>query len=170
MVLGVPGRVGVLVLLVQHEPLLLARPVGPRPHEHEPAAELGPEEVDVDLAVPDCCDRVVRGMELPRAAIPDDHVAGAVLPFRDDALEVDVVERVVLDVHSEMARRGIECQTFGNGPADQDAIDLEAEVIVEAPRSVTLHDEAGLLRLRDVAFARRLRSSREVALLAVRRE
>jgi hypothetical protein len=69
-----------------------------------------------------------------------------------------------------MAGRGVERQTFGNGPADQDAIDLESEVVVEAPRSVSLHDEAGLLGRRDVTLARRLRSSREVTLLAVRRE
>ena len=39
-VLRVPPRDGVLVVLVQHQPLLLARLVGAGAHQHKPALEL----------------------------------------------------------------------------------------------------------------------------------
>jgi hypothetical protein len=37
----------------------------------------------------------------PFAAVPDDDPAGAVVAFGDHALEVAVVERVILDAHGE---------------------------------------------------------------------
>ena len=41
-------------------------------------------------------------LRLVRAAVPDLHRASAVLPLRDLAGEVDVVERVILDVNGEV--------------------------------------------------------------------
>ncbi len=141
MLLGIPARRRVLVLLVQHEPLLLAALL-PRPDEHEHAAELLPEQLGMDVPVRDRGERVLGLVQLPGAAVPHDHVAAAVLPARDDALEVEVVDRVVLDVDREVAGLGIQGRTLRHGPADEHAVHLEAEVVVQPPGPVPLHDEA----------------------------
>ena len=47
--------------------------------------------------------RVVGRLGFPRAPVPDDDVAGAVLLGRDHALEVEVLDRVVLDVDGHPA-------------------------------------------------------------------
>ena len=82
-------------------------------------------------------------MELPGAAVPHDHVAAAVLAARDHALEVGVVERVVLDVDREVPRRGIEGQALRHRPAHEHAVDLEPEVVVQTAGAMPLHHEAG---------------------------
>ena len=100
------------------QPLLLARSSLVGPHEHEPAPELLAEELDVDLAVrapPSPASSVPCSSHVP--AVPDDDVAAAVLTLRDDAFEVDVLERVVLDVHREVARPRVERQALRDRPA-----------------------------------------------------
>ena len=49
----------------------------------------------------------------PRAPIPHDDIAAAVLPGGDDTLEVEVVERMILDVHRHALRIGVERRPFG---------------------------------------------------------
>ena len=61
-------------------------------------------QLDVDLAARRPPARVVGAVQLPRAAVPHDHVAAAVLAARDHAFELGVFDRVVLDVHREVAR------------------------------------------------------------------
>ena len=176
-VLGVPVGHAVLVALVDEQPLLAlvvlergawraARPTA-RADDREPALELLAVEPELQLAVTDRLAAVEgRGLRLPRAPVPDDHVTGAVLLGRDDALEVEVLDRVVLDVDGHPPRLGVEGRTLGDGPADEHAVDLEPEVVVEPRGTVALDDEpAGLAggggrdvrcrfrRLREVAFA-----------------
>ncbi|MNH42168.1 hypothetical protein D3C79_1038160 [compost metagenome] len=38
---------------------------------------------------------------LPDATVPDDHITRAIVAFRDSALEIGVVQRVILDVHGQ---------------------------------------------------------------------
>ena len=76
------------------------------------------------------------------AAIPDLDRAGPVLPGRDLALEVRVVERVVLDVDGEMPFALLERHALRHGPAGERAVALEPEVVVEPPGGMALHDEA----------------------------
>ena len=54
----------------------------------------------------------------PGAPVPHDHVAAAVLAARDDALEVEVVERVVLDVDGQALDVGVERRALRHRPAD----------------------------------------------------
>ena len=54
---------------------------------------------------------------------------------------------MILDVDGEMLLPRLERHTFRYRPGDEDAVALEAEVVVEAPRVVSLHDEARSLRL-----------------------
>ena len=70
-------------------------------------------EVEVELAVGDGGARVVGLGRRPRAPVPHDHVAAAVLAARDDALEVGVLDRVVLD----LARRGRGPSGRASGPS-----------------------------------------------------
>ena len=80
--------------------------------------------------------------ELVGAAVPDLDRAGAVLPRRDLALEVAVVERVILDVHRQVPLAERERHALRHRPAQEHPVPLEAEVVVEAARGVALDDEA----------------------------
>ena len=81
------------------------------------------------------------------AVVPDQHLAATVLAFGDLALEVDVVEGVVLDVDGEVVPLGVGRDAAGHRPGDQDAVALEAEVPMQAAGVVLLDDEARLLGL-----------------------
>ncbi len=137
---GVPPLHGVLVALVHQQPLLPVRRAS-APHQREPAAQLLPVHVDVQLARLDRGPWVVGVVRLPRPGVPDSHVAGAVLPSGDHALEVDVLHRVVLHAKGAAPPLRVEGRPLGHRPADQDPVDLEPEVVVRAPRPVTLDDE-----------------------------
>ena len=151
-VLGVPAGDGVGVALVDQQPLLALvilerrarRAAGPaaRAHDREPAAHLLAVDPELELALRDR--RAGVGglvLGLPRAPVPDDDVAGAVLLGRDHALEVEVLDRVVLDVDGHPPDVGVERRALGHGPRHEDAVDLEAEVVVEPGRAVALDDE-----------------------------
>ena len=85
-------------------------------------------------------------VQLAGAAVPDDHVAAAVLAAGDHALEQLVVHRVVLDVHGEVADRRVERDALRHRPAREHAVDLEPEVVVEPPGPVALDHEPRLVR------------------------
>src|SRR4029077_13654978 len=116
---------------------------------------------ELELTPPIPLRGVAHGDPLP--AIPQQHVAGAVLARRDRALEAAVVERMVLDVHREALLGRIEARALRHGPALQHAIHLQTKVVVQAAGGVTLDDEApargvgkgprGLRRAAEVAFA-----------------
>src|SRR5581483_6074855 len=83
----------------------------------------------------------------------------------DHALEVEVVEGMVLDVDGQPAGLRIERRPFGDGPTGQDAGDLEPEVVVEPAGPVALHHETLLAaRWPPPAPAGRLGGAGEVAL------
>jgi hypothetical protein len=79
---------------------------------------------------------------------------------------------VVLDVERRAAHARIQRGSLRDGPADQDAVDLEAQVVVQPARSVALHDEPSH-SMRVSAWwpgARRFRRPIEVAFASVGRE
>ena len=78
---------------------------------------------------------------LPGAFVPDDDVAAAVLPGRDDPLEVEVLEGMVFDMEGGPPDRRVERGAFGDGPAGQHPIDLQPEVVVEPAGPMPLHHE-----------------------------
>ena len=80
--------------------------------------------------------------ELVGAAVPDLDGAGAVLARRDLALEVGVVERVILDVNGEMPLSGREWHALWHRPARKHAVPLEPDVVVKASGRMTLDDES----------------------------
>src|SRR5712691_4184301 len=86
---------------------------------------------------------------LVRAAVPDLHRATAVLALWDLTREVDVVQRVVLDVDGEVVLLGVGWYALGHRPGDEHPILLESEIPVQAARGMLLHDEPR--RLGDLA-------------------
>ncbi len=152
-VLGVPAVLRGLVALVDEQPLvafvvlerLARRAAGPAtgPDDRESTLELLAVEPELELAVGDGGRGVDRGsLGLPGPPVPDDDVARAVLLGRDDALEVEVLDRVVLDVDGHPPDLGVEGGALRDGPAHEDAADLEPEVVVEPRGAMTLDDEA----------------------------
>src|SRR5262249_3245452 len=99
------------------------------------------------------------------AAIPDLDGAPPVLPLGDDALEPPVVHGVVLGLHCQALLAGIEARTLGHRPALQDAVELEAEVVRQAPGPVLLDYVRSVLD--GAPTPSRLGSQGEVALAAV---
>ena len=64
---------------------------------------------------------------LPIAAIPQHDRTAATLPFRDRALEIAVVEQVVLDFDGELLVMWIARWSLGYGPEFENATELEAQ-------------------------------------------
>ena len=62
------------------------------------------------------------------ATVPDLDRAGAVLALGYRPFEVSILKGVILGSHSEAAHPGIERGALGDGPADEDTFDLEAQV------------------------------------------
>ena len=84
--------------------------------------------------------------------------------------EVAVVDRMILDVHREPLRPGIERRPFGHGPRQQHAAVLEAEVVMQMAREMFLHAEKQLRLFRFLLVAARaswFRRLGEVALLSI---
>src|SRR6476620_2534244 len=104
-----------------------------------------------------------------RAAVPDLDRARAVVPFRDLALEAPVLERMVLDVDREVLLTRLERDALRHRPRGKNTVALEAEVVVQSPGVVPLHDEDRAPRLAALA-AERLRSFLPLSLALVLRE
>src|SRR5918992_1792325 len=105
----------------------------------------------------------------PDAAVPQQHFARAVLLFGNHALELAVLEGMVLGLHGEPAVGGIEARALRHRPTLQHAFELEAKVVVQ-PCSVVpldvvakLTSGGGLSPARAAGFGR----AREVAHLAI---
>ena len=165
--------IGVGVVVLEEEP------VGGGLDQRPGALELAAAHLDRDLADLDGGLhgrlRFLAGGEVEDAVVlggvgarvPDNDLARAVLPLRDDAFEGGVGDGVVLGHDGVAADGGVAGGAAGHGPRLHHAADLEAQVVVEAGRVVLLDDEgegAGA-PLGDGVGG--LGGSREVALLAV---
>ena len=131
-------------------------------HAHEMPLASQLLAVQVELEVPFLV--AERGIEIggPGALVPDHDGAAAVLAFGDDALEAAIVERMVLGQHGQPFLAGDQARPLRHRPALQHAVELEPEVVMQAPRRVLL-DDIGVAGRRSLA-ARRLRRLGEVAL------
>src|SRR5262249_3189938 len=105
------------------------------------------------------------------STVPDDAVAGAVLAVGDAALEVAVLERVILGLHREPLLCRVVARALRRGPAGEDAIDLEPDVVVKPCGVVLVHHVSELSAGAGHWPPRRgLRSDAEVSLLPIRLE
>ena len=174
---------GPLVLVLDQQPrlavlgrLLAGPPRAPAlgAHEHPRAFQLEAVERHLEIALGQ---RRVDVVDLgrPGAAIPQHHHAGAVA-IGDHALELAVLDRVILDVHRQPLVGGVDRRALRHRPRQQHAVVLDAEVVVQRGGQVLLDAEEA--RLAALALPRPdhgvvaggLRRAAEVALLAIRLE
>jgi hypothetical protein len=134
-------------------------------HEHPRALQLVAVERELQVALLQRGFDVV-GLWRPGTRVPQHHDAGAVAG-RNHALELAVLDGVILDVHREPLDGGIERRSLGHRPRQQHAVVLQAEVVVQVTGQVLLHAEeprraaagrppglvaGGFRRLREVAL------------------
>ena len=131
----VPGGRRSVGLPALDEPVLLVVVAPVRLEEDEPALHPLAVQRHRDLGVRPLLDLVAPG-------VPDRHGPAAVLAGGDLAVELQVLQRVVLGVHREPGRPGLVGQPARHRPAHEHAVALEAHVVVQAARVVLLHDEA----------------------------
>lgn len=141
---GVGARLFVSVVPLDQQPIvLLAALVGLRlqPHQGEFAVQPLAGQDKLDLTVPEFVVRVDKSF--PGTAIPGFHRPGAVMSVRDRALEVSIVQRMILDMDGNSLVRGIHGGAFAHRPAPQHVIVLQAEIPVQPGpmRLMLLHDE-----------------------------
>src|SRR5262245_5166534 len=119
---GAAGRGG-LVTLLDQEPASVVPAAAPAadPYERPPSRELLALERELQRAGTVGLVRITDG--LPGAAIPQQDGAAAVLSLGNDALEVAVVEGVILDVHRQPFVPRIEAWPLRDRPALQDAFE-----------------------------------------------
>jgi len=111
------AAVGALVVLLEQQPV----PALAHPREREAAVQLLALEPERDVAVRDGVLHRDRPAALDRdvlvgAGVPDDHRAGAVFALGDAALELEVVERVVLGLDGEPLVARVERRALRHGP------------------------------------------------------
>ena len=84
---------------------------------------------------------VVAGLGRPGALVPEEDGAAAVLAGGDDAFEAAVLHGVIFDLDGEALVRDDVAGALGAGPAFEDAVPAEAEVVVEVAGGVLLDAE-----------------------------
>ena len=164
------GARGGVVALDEEPVLAVGVLLAAHPHQRPGTFELVAVEHEVELA----------GVEFgafvgaPLAAIPQHHSTAAVLAFGDDAFEVAVFERVILDLDGQVLFSDYETGALRYRPTLEDAVEFEPEVVMQRARRVLL-DHVGAAGA-SAARAPTCRTSRrfgrlvEVALLSVRLE
>src|SRR5262245_23556068 len=154
-----------LVIRLEQQPrlLLLAR-LARHAHEMPGALQLLALEAEFQMAL--AVAEFGVGLGRPGAAVPHHDGAAAILAFGDDALEIAVFERMVFDVDGEALLAGDEARSFRHRPALEHAVELEAEVVVQAAGGMLL-DDIGVAGLALALLSGRLRRFREVTLRAI---
>src|SRR5205807_9897879 len=103
------------------------------------------------------------------AAIPNHDRAAAVLPLRNNSLKAFIIDRMIFDFDGEMFFAFLPRQTLWQCPRFQNALHLEAKIVMQAARGVFLNYKstcaANLLGQRFAAF--RLGRLRKIALRLV---
>ena len=112
----------------------------------------------------------IGGLRRPSPLVPKLYRAAAILALRNGAFEGAVVDRVVLDLHSEPLGRRIERRHLGHGPGFVHTVQFQPQIEMQPRRRVALDHEPppGARAFRDAPS--RLRRDREIPLLVVERE
>ncbi len=77
----------------------------------------------------------------PRAPIPNDDGAAAVFAFGDRSFKIGVFQRVVFDGDREPLFAGDQARAPSHRPTLQNAVQRQAEIVVQPGRVVLLNDE-----------------------------
>jgi hypothetical protein len=135
---GATARVA--VPLLDQQPLLARRPaLRLHPDERPAAAQLVAEQVEEDLALPQRLLWIAD--DRPPAPVPDDRLARPVVAVRDHALEVGVLDRVVLGLDRQALVGRVGGGALRDRPRLEDASPLQPEVVVEPSRRMFLNHE-----------------------------
>jgi hypothetical protein len=73
--------------------------------------------------------------------VPDRHLAGPVLSLGDNAFKSRIAQRMILDTDGQAFLRRVQRWLFRNGPALEDAVRFQAEVVMEPGGMMLLNDE-----------------------------
>ena len=119
-------------------------------------------ELDFQLAFGKIAARII-ALRRPGPIVPKLHRAAAILALRYGALEGAIFQRVIFDLDGQPLRRRVERGDLRHRPGFVDAVELEAEIVMEPRRGVALNDEAQRLRLLTRDTAARLRGDAKVA-------
>src|SRR5215831_1193499 len=104
-------------------------------------------------------------LRVPAAAIPNHDGAAAILPLRDGSLEGVVFDRMIFHVDCKALLARHEARAAGDRPALHHPVELEPQIVVQAPGGVFLDDE--LIALGSMRAPPRLRGHVELAFLAI---
>ncbi|MHC2386025.1 hypothetical protein ACVIHB_000841 [Bradyrhizobium liaoningense] len=156
----------IFVTMLDQEPVgaLAAGAVVAHAHQDPASMQLLAVQGELQIALLEAGFRIIR---FPRAAVPQHHRAAAILPFRNRAFEIAIVERMVFHLDRQPLVVRIEGGSFRHRPGLEHAVEFEPEIVVQAAGVVLLDHEAPLLRWRDCGFARWLRRLSEIPLLSV---
>jgi hypothetical protein len=95
------------------------------PHQHPTPLQLLTSECELQVSLAEGTFRIASIIRGPEATIPQHDSAAAVLALRDRALEVSVIEWMVLYLHRESAMAWIERWPFRDGPGFEHAVQLK---------------------------------------------
>src|SRR6185295_7415290 len=137
---GSGGRNVVLARADEQPVHLPAVLVGPHADKRPDAFQAAAVEPEGEPALRQALPGIALGD--PRAPVPDLDRAGAVVSFRDDPLEMPVLEGVVLDLDGETLVARFETRPLRNRPAAEHAVELQPEIVVQPPGRVLLDEES----------------------------
>ena len=117
-------------------------PAAPRgSDQREAAGQLLATKPELQLACAERRTGIPGDLGLEGAPVPADGVARAVFAPGNDALEVQVLDRMVLGAGGEAALAGVARGTLRDCPRREDAVDLEPQVVVEPAGSMAMDHE-----------------------------
>ena len=124
------------IRLLDEEPRVLGLA---RLHQRPAPVELEAAQIEEQLAGLEPRARILH--RHPHALVPEDDRAGSVVALRNHALELRIVQRMVLHVDGHALVLRVGRWSPGNGPREQHAVKLQPEIPVESGGIVLLHDE-----------------------------
>ena len=150
-----------VAMLDQHPLSSAAITLGPHddPGAMHPLAFHDELQLALTQCLADLFEPLLRG---PIASVPEHHGAAAILPFRDCALEIAVVEGVILDLHGQTPIARVKRWPLGDRPGLEDPVIFEAQIKMQMAGRVLLDDEAQPIGGDDLVVPRRLRGFVEI--------
>jgi hypothetical protein len=151
--------------MLDEEPVgaLAAAAVVAQTHQHPAAVQSLALERELQVAAAQRLLGRLGPLRNPVAAIPKLHGAAPILAGRNRSFEITVIERMILHLDRETLVGGIVGGAASHRPRLEHAIELEPQVVMQAPRGVLLNDEAqpvrGSASLREVAYGSPLGSA-----------
>src|SRR5262249_11000334 len=136
-------------------------------HQHKAAPELLAREGEFEFALAQRLVGILPVLRDPEAPVPEHDGAPAVFALGDGTFEVSIRERMILDLDGKPLVCGIARGTLGHGPRLEDAVVLEAQVIVQPRGGMLLDDETGVFGAPYVALPAGLLGPAEIALAPI---